>query len=274
MTWNDESILEQAAHPEVDPCVVAESAMPGLIVGDLNDLETRWIQSHLAGCTWCRQIFRTFSDVSDALDNIQRIHNEHADSHPRPPLAASLLGLREARYGFMETPRGQILIATTEQGVCAVSWLRHSDHEATLRDIEERGMLATPSQEAVAPVVDQLRLYFDGLLTTFDLDVDLTGTSEFTHRALDAIRSIPYGEVVTYGEVATMIGQPGATQAVGNAMGKNPVPIIVPCHRVVRADGNMGHYTGGPDIKKMLLAVEGVTFDDDAQQSLPFDFGF
>lgn len=273
---DSEPLLRRASRPDVDPCVVAEAAMPGYLIGDLDDPESRWVRSHIAGCTWCSQIFRTFSDVNDALDNIRAVHAQEASAQ-HPPSAAKLLGLRQAWYGVMDTECGQLLIATTEEGVCAVSWLRHTNRDETLREIEARGILASESQTAVTPVIDQLKLYFAGLLRRFDLNVDLTGTTDFTHRALDGIRAIPYGEVVTYGDVARTIGQPGATQAVGNAMGKNPVPIIVPCHRVIRSDGSMGNYTGGADIKKMLLKIEGIDFDfdhRDDQPSLPLDFGF
>ncbi len=269
-----ESILERARRPEVDPCTVAEDAMPGYLIGDLNVRESQWVRSHIAGCSWCSQIFRTFSDVNDALDSIRTVHAQ-PDASPLPPPAAQLLGLRQAWYGFMDTACGPLLVATTENGVCAVSWLRHTDRDESLREIEERGMLATESQATVAPVIEQLRRYFDGVSRAFDLEVDLTGTSGFTHRALEAIRSVPFGEVVTYGDVARAIDQPGATQAVGNAMGKNPIPVIVPCHRVIRSDGTMGNYTGGVDIKKMLLAIEGVDFNQrNGQSALPLDFGF
>ncbi|MGI8486735.1 MAG: methylated-DNA--[protein]-cysteine S-methyltransferase [Thermomicrobiales bacterium] len=269
-----EPLLSRASRPDIDPCGVAEDAMPGYLVGDLDDSESRWVRSHIAGCTWCNQIFRTFSDVNEALDNIKAIHAQDAFTQ-HPPSAAKLLGLRQGWYGFMDTECGQLLIANTDEGVCAVSWLRHTDRENTLREIEARGILASESQAAVTPVIDQLKLYFAGLLKHFDLSVDLIGTTEFTRRALDGIRSIPFGEVVTYGDVARTIGQPGATQAVGNAMGKNPIPIIIPCHRVIRSDGSMGNYTGGADIKTMLLKIEGVDFDQrDDQPSLPLDFGF
>ncbi len=197
------------------------------------------------------------------------------DLKPHAVAIASQPGLREAWYGTMETAFGPLLVAVTDVGVCAISWLRHTDRHQTLREIEERGLLATESPDVVQPVIDQLAFYFDGGGKDFEVEIDLSGTSEFTHRSLDAIRSIPYGGVVTYGDVARMIDQPGATQAVGNAMGRNPIPIIVPCHRVIRSDGSMGNYTGGADIKKHLLAIEGVEFGrHTGQTSLPFHLDF
>jgi methylated-DNA-[protein]-cysteine S-methyltransferase len=113
-------------------------------------------------------------------------------------------------------------------------------------------------------IVDQLVAYFSGSLREFTIPVDLSQTSDFTRRVLEATASIPYGETVSYGEIARMIRMPGATQAVGNALGANPVPIVIPCHRVIRSDGSMGWFTGGPHIKRALLRLEGIAFPEQA----------
>jgi methylated-DNA-[protein]-cysteine S-methyltransferase len=104
-------------------------------------------------------------------------------------------------------------------------------------------------------IVDELVAYFSGSLRKFTIPVDLSQTSDFTRKVLKATATIPYGETVSYGEIARMIGMPGATQAVGNALGANPVPIVIPCHRVIRSDGSMGWFTGGPHIKRALLRL-------------------
>jgi methylated-DNA-[protein]-cysteine S-methyltransferase len=88
----------------------------------------------------------------------------------------------------------------------------------------------------------------------------LHGITPFTRSVLEVTNHIPYGQVVTYGRVAEGIGQAGASRAVGNALGRNPVPIVVPCHRVIKSDGAMGWYTGGPHLKHKLLDIEGVHF--------------
>lgn len=108
---------------------------------------------------------------------------------------------------------------------------------------------------AFADVVDQLEAYFDGSLTDFDVDLQLTGT-DFQRRVWDALRTIPYGETRSYGEIATQIGSPGASRAVGLANGRNPVGIIVPCHRVIGSTGGLTGYGGGLDRKRALLALE------------------
>lgn len=104
----------------------------------------------------------------------------------------------------------------------------------------------------------QLADYFKGHLRGFDLDLDFTLTSPFQRRVLFELKKVPYGETVTYGELAANIGRPQAARAVGRALQKNPLPIIVPCHRVVGADGTLTGYAGGLDWKKLLLDLEGV----------------
>lgn len=106
-----------------------------------------------------------------------------------------------------------------------------------------------------AGAAEQLAAYFDGSLTEFDLDIELVGT-EFQRRVWTALQTIPYGQTRSYGEIANQIGSPGASRAVGLANGRNPIGIIVPCHRVVGATGGLTGYGGGLDRKRTLLALE------------------
>jgi len=108
---------------------------------------------------------------------------------------------------------------------------------------------------AFAEAVEQLAAYFTGDLTEFDLDLKLSGT-EFQQKVWSALRTIPYGETRSYGEIAEQIGSPGAFRAVGLANGRNPIGIIVPCHRVIGAGGGLTGYGGGIDRKRALLALE------------------
>ncbi len=109
--------------------------------------------------------------------------------------------------------------------------------------------------DAFGYVVDQLEAYFAGSLTEFDIDLGLVGT-EFQRRVWAALQTIPYGETRSYGEIAEQIGSPGASRAVGSANGRNPVGIVVPCHRVIGAGGAVLGYAGGVDRKSTLLALE------------------
>jgi methylated-DNA-[protein]-cysteine S-methyltransferase len=108
---------------------------------------------------------------------------------------------------------------------------------------------------AFGDVVEQLAAYFDGSLTEFDVELHLDGT-DFQRRVWEALRTIPYGETRSYGEIAAQIGSPGASRAVGLANGRNPISIIIPCHRVIGSTGGLTGYGGGIDRKQALLALE------------------
>ncbi|MEV6635291.1 methylated-DNA--[protein]-cysteine S-methyltransferase [Actinoplanes sp. NPDC051470] len=110
--------------------------------------------------------------------------------------------------------------------------------------------------EGAGPVADQLRSYFAGRLTEFTLPVEMRGGSEFERSVWAEIAKIPYGEMVTYGEIATALGDVGLSRAVGTACNHNPVPVIVPCHRVVGAGGKMVGFGGGLERKRKLLELE------------------
>lgn len=158
------------------------------------------------------------------------------------------------RSGVINTPVGPVRVATTDKGLAEVRFNVFDEDSA--------------QPAMTGDVIDQLAEYFSRAREVFSLRVDLDATTDFTRRVLEATAGIPYGETRTYGEIARAIGMPGATQAVGNALGANPVPIVIPCHRVVRSDGSMGWFTGGPHIKRALLDLEGVHFPH--QTTLPF----
>jgi methylated-DNA-[protein]-cysteine S-methyltransferase len=264
------SLLELASRPEVDPCDVACEAMPGYVLGDLGKLETAWVHDHTENCRYCREQLEGFQKIDHALDECATpAVTGYQES--RPPSVAQMLGLKEARYGFMESVLGPLMIVTTDTGVCAIDYLEHGNRDASLRRLEERGILAQEQQRFVQPVIDQLNEYFAHKRTKFFLPLDLHGVTAFTRSVLDVTNHIGFGQVVTYGRVAEGIGQSGASRAVGNALGRNPVPIVVPCHRVIKSDGTMGWYTGGSHLKHRLLEIEGVHFSAPAlvnQQAL------
>jgi methylated-DNA-[protein]-cysteine S-methyltransferase len=114
---------------------------------------------------------------------------------------------------------------------------------------------AESDDAALAPIVEQLQAYFAGELTAFELTLDLRGTP-FQRRVWEALQEIPYGETISYGELARWVGNPNACRAVGTANGHNPVAIVVPCHRVIAADGGIGGYGGGLERKVWLLDHE------------------
>ncbi len=134
--------------------------------------------------------------------------------------------------------------------------LRIAADEIGLTAIDRTAMpLHAPDTPLLAEAARQLRTYFDGTLTAFDLPLHLMGT-EFQLRCWEALQSIPYGETISYGEQARRIGQPGASRAVGGANHRNPISIIVPCHRVIGANGALTGYGSGLDMKAWLLQHE------------------
>jgi methylated-DNA-[protein]-cysteine S-methyltransferase len=113
--------------------------------------------------------------------------------------------------------------------------------------------------ERLAPVAEQLDAYFEGTLREFSLDLDWSLITGFARRVLRELATgVPYGSVVSYQDLADRVREPGAARAVGAAMGSNPLPLVVPCHRVIESDGGIGGFGGGLEIKRSLLALEGV----------------
>ena len=162
--------------------------------------------------------------------------------------------LRPIHYCAVQSPIGRLFVAASEAGLVRVAF--GGSEASFLRELRALGAEPVRSEERTAEVVHQLRAYFAGERRAFDVRFDLSGISPFQRRVLMAAASVPAGEVVSYGEIARRIGQPGGSRAVGQALGRNPIPIIIPCHRVV-AVGGIGGYGGGLARKRKLLRLEG-----------------
>lgn len=165
-------------------------------------------------------------------------------------------GLLDVAVARMDSPIGELLLAATPVGLVRVSFF---GHEATLAELAARispRILESPKQlDATRRQLDE---YFAGDRQRFEIPIDWTLVGEWGRKILDACARIPFGEVRTYGEMAAAAGSPKASRAAGTALGHNPVPVVVPCHRVLRSGGAMGGYTGGLHIKEHLLRLEGV----------------
>ena len=161
------------------------------------------------------------------------------------------------RWGVFDTAFGPTFVASSARGIVRLRW-GVEDPSGAAEELRESFPLwgVEEEPEALADAADQLREYFAGKRRTFDLDVDLTGTTEFQRAVLTAVRDVAYGETITYGELAEELGRSGGARAVGGALGENPVPVVIPCHRVVRADGGAGGYTAGVGYKEQLLELE------------------
>ncbi|MEE1793340.1 methylated-DNA--[protein]-cysteine S-methyltransferase [Streptomyces sp. BE308] len=158
---------------------------------------------------------------------------------------------------------GPLLLAATGTGLVSVVFHAHPPvREKALGQLRTRlgaEPVQSPGSARLAEPIRQLAAYFTGGLKEFTLPLDWSLTSGFHREVLRELASgVPYGTVVGYGDLAARVGQPGAAQAVGAAMGSNPLPVVVPCHRVVESDGGLGGFGGGLETKRQLLALEGV----------------
>jgi methylated-DNA-[protein]-cysteine S-methyltransferase len=181
---------------------------------------------------------------------------------PLPDLgtAAAAAGLLDVAYATIDSPVGKLLLAATPRGLVRIAYLDNGDEDAVLSDlarrVSPRVLVAPRKLEQPRRELDE---YFAGRRRMFELALDWSLTRGFGRRVLEAAAQIPFGSVSTYKQVATDAGSPRASRAAGNALGANPMPIVVPCHRVLHSGGGLGGYTGGLERKRLLLDKEGVT---------------
>ena len=184
--------------------------------------------------------------------------NEAANRRLRARLvaAAEAEGLLDVAYRTLDTPVGQLLLAATERGLVRVAYPREG-HDRVLERLAERispRILNAPGK--LDPAARQLDEYFAGARTRFDLPLDSRLSAGFRRDVLTHLPEIAYGRTASYAEVAQLAHNPKAVRAVGTACATNPLPVVIPCHRVVRSDGSTGQYVGGPLAKSTLLDLE------------------
>jgi len=193
----------------------------------------------------------------DLFGSLPEIH-EDAYARLRSGLAerAAGDGLLDVAYRTVDTPVGALLLAATPLGLVRVAYARE-DHDAVLTrlsDLVSPRVLHAPARlDAAARELDE---YFAGRRQRFDLPLDFQLSHGFRRAVLSHLREIGYGRTESYSVVAAAAGSPGAVRAVGTACATNPLPVVVPCHRVVRSDGSLGRYVGGAGAKQALLAME------------------
>jgi O-6-methylguanine DNA methyltransferase len=253
-----------ASRPGVDPCDVACDAMPAHVAGDLTLGDESWLHQHTATCNSCRIELHRYDRLSEALAT--------AGQFVPPNLTPPAVKLpRPERVWLLPilSPVGELLLAATQDGVREIEFASSHSEEAFVAKLREHGVdpvRLERIEEAPADVrsvlertATQLREYFGGHRDRFDVPLDWGRMAPFQRAVLEATAAVPFGALDTYAGIARKIGKPRATRAVGNALGRNPIPVIVPCHRIVRSDATLGGYTGGLQIKQHLLSLEGVT---------------
>jgi methylated-DNA-[protein]-cysteine S-methyltransferase len=257
-------IIVAASQPDVDECDVVCDALPALSCGDLSSAERDWISDHVAHCNYCARELNRYQNVCRCLDQVYR-----ADDVGPCPVPRFLPKKPVAWHVVLPSPIGPLFVAATDDALVEIEFSKGRTEQDLRRHLIERGFeprpLAAapgdgtgPSRRVIDRAAQQLTEYFGGTRNQFDLPLDLSGLPSFTREVLTATAGVPFGKLDTYRGIAAQIGKPSATRAVGNALNRNPIPVIVPCHRIIRSDGSAGGYGGGLDIKFRLLALEGV----------------
>src|SRR3954447_4584893 len=198
-----------------------------------------------------RHLVRAYSDTSDTRDELRRLRERLAD-------AALAEGILDVASRTVDSPVGPLLLAATEHGLVRVAYLVEG-HDAVLQALAERispRILHAPARLDATAL--QLEDYFAGTRHTFDLPLYWRLSAGVRATVLHQLPDIGYGHTASYAAVAALAGNPKAVRAVGTACATNPLPVVVPCHRVIRSDGSMGGYLGGIEAKRTLLTLEDV----------------
>ena len=196
--------------------------------------------------------------ISDQIEQELRLSAPAPAELPDVSKAAAAAGLLDVAYATLDSPVGTLLVAVTPRGLVRVAYLDAGEEEASV--LEQLATTVSPRVLAAPRKLDEPRReldqYFAGRRRQFELPLDWQLTRGFGRRVLEATARIPYGATATYKQVATEAGNARAYRAAGNALGSNPIPIIVPCHRILHSGGGLGGYTGGLERKRVLLGVE------------------
>jgi methylated-DNA-[protein]-cysteine S-methyltransferase len=195
------------------------------------------------------------NEVERDLRGLRKTSGATSDMKKELLRAAERRGLVDVAYAPVDSPFGELVVAATKKGLVHVAYPGDRDPlDEIARTVSSRLM---ESPKRLDPVRRQLDRYFDGRLKAFTVPLDWDFARGFAGRVLMATAKVPFGRVTTYRDVARAAGNVKATRAAGNALGSNPMPIVVPCHRVLRTGGGLGGYTGGLDRKVFLLELEG-----------------
>jgi methylated-DNA-[protein]-cysteine S-methyltransferase len=207
-----------------------------------------------------------WAEVEDVERALRDALRAPAAEPPRIADAAAAAGLLDVAYTTLDSPLGTLLLASTAAGLARLAYIDFEDEDEVLAEMADRlspRILSAPRR--LDEPRRELDEYFAGRRRAFELPLDTRLMTDFGRRVLTATAAIPYGSVSTYRDVATAAGSPRGFRAAGNALGANPIPIVLPCHRVLHSGGGLGGYTGGLDRKRTLLAIE--------QRQLPLGAG-
>ena len=235
-------------------CRTFEKIQLASLVGDATKQRLEQARRHGMACDAC-QLDGEWDRRLDAAFRADRQESDRGFPTAQRRLEKEL-GERRAFYGQVEGPFGSVYLASTARGLCRVSF--RTNEEKFADQLFQRGLLPELDLHRVRRERTELEEYLAGRRRRFDLPLDFRLVTPFQRRVLDATARVPFGRCVSYSDIARRIGQPEARRAVGGALGRNPIAIVVPCHRVIAADGSIGGYTGGLAIKRALFRIEDI----------------
>lgn len=233
-------------------CTWASPHLDAYRTGELDDDAVAAVSQHLTDCGDCRALVGELDSLAMQLHGLR--------TSPPARLAERILELLGDRYGPVETVLGTVWVGFNDRGVTLISWAPgdEADVEAHYRQRLGRSAVRAEVPQRIAGAVSSAA---NGHWSA-DVPVDLDGLPRFERAVLDQLRTIPRGEVRPYAWLAAQAGSPRAVRAVGNIMNRNPIPLLLPCHRVVPSTGGLGNYAYGSDVKRSLLEREGVSADE------------
>ncbi len=252
-----------------DSCREIEPHLLAVAIGEADGGALRRVEAHVAGCASCREELGHYRSVDGMVQELRRAPLAGGDATlARAQLTARLADLRSRLVGFgiFPSPLGPVLIGRSEQGVALVQYLPHGSLTAHVRRL--LGEDAVEDRVSTEGLRAELMEYLEGRRARLDWPLDLRRMrSQFQWKVLEATAALPYGAVTSYAGIAARIGAPTSARSVAQALRWNPLPIVIPCHRVIGGDGTLVGYAGKRvELKKQLLAVEGVktvaTHDD------------
>jgi len=252
---------------------INEDQVMALYLGELTRDEEQRLNHHVSDCPNCRREFSLYHEILGGVETlVQQMGGRHAELL-RASIKNKMRG-KQIYYEFMQHPlTGPLMVAVTNQGVCMMEFTDRSPFE-----IEELLKKRQPEawvkrdQLMTAAIRQELQLYLQRKLSRFTIPLDWRFVAgAFQQQVLKITSRIPYGQVYTYGEIAKKIGRPKSSQAVGQALGANPIPLLIPCHRVVASGGKIGGFSGRPgeagvNLKRKLLQLEGVRWSNRGKQ--------
>ena len=249
--------------PRAASCIEIETDLVATAIGEADAVSADRVAAHVARCEPCRVEHESYRAIDRELGTLRESAVDvQGVARSRERLESRLLDLKSriVAYGVFDSPLGPVLLAHSEQGVVLLEYLRGRNDLGASRLARMRGIEAVEDGGEAERLYRDFQAFVEGRVRRLEWSLDLRlARSPFQRRVLERTASIPYGAVVSYKRLASDLGQPRAVRAVAQALRWNPLPVVIPCHRVVGATGLLTGYAGGEtDLKRRLLTTEGV----------------